>query len=418
MISKTAWANHLPDKIWIFCFIALLCFLCGCFPGVREEITKYNSLKKLEQREYPLFTDQFNFQDLIFSIDKSLEYFKKVPLERKYQYGKEVFNAAHLITSLEIFKTFLQQDPSTEDLNQFIKSKFIVYKAAGNEEEQVLFTGYFEPTYEGSLIKSDVYKYPVYSIPDDLLEIDLSAFSDQYKGKKRLVARVNDANKTIVPYYTREQINMIEDFDTRSEPVAWLKSRVDRFFLEIQGSGRVVFDNREEIRLHYAKSNGNAYQSIGRYLINKDEILKENMSMQAIREWLECNPDRMDEVLHHNGSFVFFQEESGGPYGCLGVEVTALRSIATDTGLFPKGALCFMLSKLPDPSNVNFLSDINSVKDWKKASFFVLNQDTGGAIKGPARADLFCGNGEYAQFTAGHMNQYGRLFFLVLNPEF
>ncbi|MCP4670490.1 MAG: murein transglycosylase, partial [Desulfobacula sp.] len=99
------------------------------------------------------------------------------------------------------------------------------------------------------------------------------------------------------------------------------------------------------------------------------------------------------------------------------VEVTALRSIATDTALFPKGALCFIQSKLPDRSDVNFLSDNNSFKEWKNTSFFVLNQDTGGAIKGPARADLFCGNGDYAQFTAGHMNQYGRLFFLVLNPE-
>ncbi len=405
------------NSVFICVFVALACFFGGCFPGVREEITKFNSLKKLKYRNYPSFVDDFNLQDLIISIDKSLEYFKKVPLERKYQYGKEIFNAAHLITSLEVFKIFLQQNPSTKALNKFIKSKFIVYEAAGNDEEQVLFTGYFEPSYEGSLVKSDIYKYPVYSLPDDLLEIDLSLFSDKYKGHKRLVARASDSNKTIVPYYTREQINMMEDFYTRSEPVAWLKSRVDRFFLEIQGSGRVVLDDQEEIRLHYARSNGKRYRSIGRYLIGKDEILKENMSMQAIREWLECNPDRIDEVLHHNESFVFFQEEKGGPYGCLGVEVTALRSIATDTGLFPKGALCFMQSKLPDQSDINFLSDINPVQGWNKTSFFVLNQDTGGAIKGPARADLFCGNGEYAQFTAGHMNQYGRLFFLVLNPE-
>jgi len=134
------------------------------------------------------------------------------------------------------------------------------------------------------------------------------------------------------------------------------------------------------------------------------------MSMQAIRTWLELHPQRMDEVLHYNESFVFFQKEEGGPYGSLGVEVTAFRSIATDTKLFPKGALCFMQAKLPDKVN------INPLKEWEKASFFVLNQDTGGAIKGPARADLFCGNGNYARFTAGHMNEYGKLFFLVLKP--
>ncbi|MEN8212125.1 MAG: murein transglycosylase A [Thermodesulfobacteriota bacterium] len=396
------------NNIWICFFVALVCFFTGCFPGVREDITKFNSLKKLKLRDYPLFDDKLDLQGLTTSIDNSIAYFKRVPLQRKYQYGKEIYNAAHMIASLETFKEFLQEKQSVKALNKFIKSKFIVFAAAGNEDEQTLFTGYFEPTYEGGLKKSDVYKYPVYSIPNDLMEIDLSLFSGKYDGHKRLVARVDGKKNRIVPYYSRAQINFMEDFKVKSEPLVWLKSRVDRFFLEIQGSGRVVLDSKEELRLHYARSNGNAYQSIGRYLIRKNEILKEDMSMQAIRKWLELNPDRMDEVLHHNGSFVFFQTEDGGPYGSLGVEVTPFRSIATDRRLFPKGALCFMQSRLPDPQ------DVNSSKEWEKASFFVLNQDTGGAINGPARADLFCGNSDYATFTAGHMNQYGKLFFLVL----
>ncbi len=396
------------NNIRVCFFVSLICFFCGCFPGVREDITKFSSLKKLKLKDYPVFDDNFNFKGLNTSIDNSLAYFKRVPFQRKYQYGKEIYNAAHLIASLETFRDFLQEEQSVKALNKFIESKFTVYAAAGNEEEQTLFTGYFEPTYEGSLKQSDVYKYPLYSIPDDLLEIDLSLFSDKYEGHKRLVARIDGSKKTIAPYYSRAQINSMEDFKVKSKPLVWLKSRVDRFFLEIQGSGRVALDSKEELRLHYAKSNGNAYQSIGRYLIRKNEILKEDMSMQAIRKWLELNPDRMDEVLHHNESFVFFQTEDGGPYGSLGVEVTPLRSIATDSGLFPKGALCFMQSRLPDSEK------INSLKEWEKVSFFVLNQDTGGAIKGPARADLFCGNGDYATYTAGHMNQYGKLFFLVL----
>lgn len=398
------------NNIQIYFFVALVCFFCGCFPGAREDITEFNSLKKLKLKDYPLFVDKFDFQGLTFSIDNSLAYFKRVPSQRKYQYGKEIYNAAHLIASLETFREFLQKNNSVKDLNKFIELKYTVYTAAGNKEGQTLFTGYFEPTYEGSLNKSDVYKYPVYSIPDDLLDVDLSLFSDKYKGHKRLVARVDELENRVVPYYSRAQINSMKDFSVKSRPLAWLKSRVDRFFLEIQGSGRVILDSKKELRLHYARSNGNAYQSIGRYLIGKDEILKKDMSMQAIRKWLELNPDRMDEVLHYNESFVFFQTEDGGPYGSLGVEVTPFRSIATDRSLFPKGALCFMQSRLPDSEN------FNSLKEWEKASLFVLNQDTGGAINGPARADLFCGNGEYATFTAGHMNQYGKLFFLVLKP--
>ncbi|MBU8911788.1 MAG: murein transglycosylase A [Desulfobacterales bacterium] len=397
-------------QICIFFLVIAACFFSGCFPGVREEITQFSSLTKLKPEKHPLFVDNLDFHRLATSIDHSLKYFKRVPLERKYYYGKEIYTAAHMIISLETFKSFLEKEPSAKALNAFIKSNFIVYEAAGNKDNDVLFTGYFEPTYEGSLKKSDAYPYPVYSKPDDLLQIDLSAFSDQYKGHKRLIARLNDSTKRVVPYYSRKQINAAKNFHIRSEPVVWLESRVDRFFLEIQGSGRIVLDQGDMLRVHYASSNGNAYRSIGRYLIKKNEILKENMSMQAIRAWLELNPQRIDEVLHHNESFVFFQEEEGGPYGSLGVEVTALRSIATDSKLFPKGALCFMQAQLPDQL------DINSLKDWKKASFFVLNQDTGGAIKGPARADLFCGNDDYAEFTAGHMNKYGKLFFLVLKP--
>ena len=403
--------NKMPVRPgWIFWFVVVACFFSGCYPGIKEEITQFTVLKKLKPETYPVFVDDIEFQGLMTSIDNSLLYFKKVPLERKYYYGKEIYTAGHIILSLETFKAFLERQPSSKALNDFIKSDFIVYAAAGNEDGKVLFTGYFEPVFEGRIEKSDEFFFPVYSRPDDLLEIDLSEFSNIYKGHKNLVARVNDSRR-VVPYYSRKQINDIKDFYIRSKPVVWLKSRIDRFFLEVQGSGRIDLGNGDVLRVHYAKSNGNEYRSIGRYLIDKKEILKENMSMQAIRTWLDQNPERMDEVLNHNESFVFFQTEEGGPYGSLGVEVTALRSIATDSSLFPKGALCFMQAQLPDKKISPFL------KKWENTSFFVLNQDTGGAIKGPARADLFCGNGDYAEFTAGRMNQYGKLFFLVLKPD-
>jgi len=358
---------------------------------------------------YPLFVDHTEFKGLTASIDKSLLYFNKVPSARKYQYGKERYSAGHMILSLETFRAFLERKPSANALNDFVKSDFLIYEAAGNKEGKVLFTGYFEPIFDGRIEKSPEYKYPVYSRPRDLLEIDLSAFSHQYKGHSRLMARVNDS-KRVIPYYSRKQINAMDDFHSRSRPVVWLKSRVDRFFLEVQGSGRIDLGQGNILRVHYAGSNGKPYRSIGRYLIEKNEILKENMSMQAIRNWLEQHPERVDEVLNHNESFVFFQKEDGGPFGSLGVEVTALRSIATDSRLFPKGALCFLQAQLPDKNNYLPLNQ------WKNTSFFVLNQDTGGAIKGPSRADLFCGNGDYAEFTAGNMNTYGKLFFLVLKP--
>ncbi|MCK5837299.1 MAG: MltA domain-containing protein, partial [Desulfobacula sp.] len=261
--------------IRVFLLVVMVCCFTGCRPGVKEKGVPFTALKKLNPQQYPLFMDRFDFQDLVVSIDHSLAYFKRVPRERQFQYGNERYSAAHMIVSLETIKAFLVESPSTKALNDFIRCCFTVYAAAGNEEGDMLFTGYFEPTYEGRLSKSDAYPYSVYSRPSDLLEIDLSAFSDQYKGHKRLVARVNDATNRVVPYYSRAQINSLDAFHTTSVPVVWLKSRVDRFFLEIQGSGRIDLGQGEVLRVHYAGTNGNAYRSIGRYLIRKNEILKE-----------------------------------------------------------------------------------------------------------------------------------------------
>jgi len=388
--------------LWIF---------CGCTSAIREEKKEAGALKKLKPEEYPAFMDHMDYQGLVDSIDNSLIYFKKVPAERQYTYENETYTAGHMIRSLEVFKACLKTEPSTKGVNELIKDRFVVYETTGNENSEVLFTGYYEPTYEGRLKKSEGYPFPIFSKPNDLFEIDLSAFSEQYKGHKRLTARVNDATKKVVPYYTRKEITGLDDFHKRAEPVAWLKSKVDGFFLEIQGSGRVDLGNGDLLRVHYAASNGRAYSSVGKYLIDKNETSKANMSMQAIRQWLEAHPERTDEVLNYNQSYVFFNKETDGPYGSLGVKVTAFRSVATDSGVLPRGALCFMQAQLPDKDAMD------PQKEWKKASFFVLNQDTGGAIKGPARADLFCGNGNYAEFTAGYMKHYGRLFFLVLKPE-
>ncbi len=389
--------------------IGISVLLSGCGSKGPKETTQAPLIKVLP-RNYPRFSDSRSLEGLARSIDQSLIYFKRVPLSRKYTYGKDIFDAGHMIRSMETFKALLAQDPSPRELNARIKKEFIVYRSAGNDKGQVLFTGYYEPTYKGSLEQDSTNVFPVYSKPMDLLQIDLSLFSSDYKGHKRLMARVNPDTLRVVPYYSRKEINGLPDFIDRADPVVWLENRVDRFFLEIQGSGRVTLKQGGELRIHYAGSNGNAYRSVGRYLIGKNEIAKADMSMQAIREWLENNPHRMDEILHHNESFVFFKTEEGGPYGSINVEVSPMRSIATDRKIFPNGGLCFAEMALPDP---NILEPL---EQWDKVSLFVLNQDTGGAIRGPARADLFCGNGKYAEFTAGHMNTHGQLYFLVLKP--
>lgn len=395
----------------IILLLLILYIFTGCYPGPPEKITVPVPLIKLNSSQYPVFSDAMNYENLCDSIDSSLLYFKRIPEQRTFTFENQSYTAAHMIRSLESFKAFIETNPSAKNLNTWIKEHFNVYKATGNHNEEVLFTGYFEPLYPGSRKPGSKFPYPIYSIPDDLLKINLSLFSGQYKGHKTLMAKVNEAKKQVDPYYTRKEIGARADFHKMARPIAWLKSRVDRFFLEIQGSGRIDLGNGEMINVGYAGVNGRPYSSIGKYLIEQNEIPKEKMSMQAIRQWLDAHPYRIDEVLNQNESYVFFKEKTDGPYGCLGVKLTAFRSLATDSKLFPKGALCFIETFLPDRNNMN------RKKEWGKTSFFVMNQDTGGAIKGPARADLFCGNGDYAEFTAGHMKHYGQVFFLVLKSD-
>lgn len=396
--------------VFVLLSAALVMALAGCSgKSVRPDKTGI-PMKKLSPRHYPDFRDTGGLTDLAAAIDQSLLYFNRVPGSRTYTYGRDTFDALHLRRSLETFKAFLETNPDAGQINRFIRDTYWVYKSIGRAKGEVMFTGYFEPTYPGSLTPGEEFPYPVYSKPMDLMQIDLSKFSDKYKGHKRLMARVDPDSRQVLPYYTRGEINDIPDFDLRAEPVVWLKNRVDRFFLEIQGSGRVALETGEIVRVHYAGTNGNAYSSIGKYLIDQGLVPREEMSMQAIRKWLEENPERMDEVLHYNKSFVFFKEGEGGPFGNIGVAVTPLRSIATDTKVFPRGALAFIDTTLPAPGV------FTPEEEWPKASLFVMNQDTGGAITGPGRVDLFCGNGEWAAFTAGHMTREGSLYFLVLKP--
>ncbi|MCG8550830.1 MAG: MltA domain-containing protein [Desulfobacterales bacterium] len=402
--------NRLVQRPVLF-YLLLVLLLAGplaCRNQKKAEPLRVHPLVKVPKPDLPEFTDAFFLQDLGASIDQSLVYFKRVPATRTYAYGQDIYTASHMILSLETFKTFLDSKPSAKTLNRFIRERYTVYKSVGGSNKDVLFTGYFEPTYPGSRTPGPEFPWPVYTMPHDLFQVDLSEFSGAYKGHKRLMARVDPKSRRVRPYYTREQINRQSDFSQKAPPVVWLANRIDRFFLEIQGSGRVALPHGEIVRLHYAGVNGRKYSAVGKYLIDKNEVPKEKMSMQEIRKWLTAHPDRMDEVLFTNKSFVFFKEGKGGPFGCIGVSVTPVRSIATDTKLFPKGGLAFIQTALP--------TALGQPKEaWPRASLFVLNQDTGGAIKGPGRVDLFCGAGDWADYTAGHMVARGQLYFLVLS---
>lgn len=401
------------QNIKIFALLAMVFALLtssGCDLLIKPtEITSKTSLIKLKKSQYPSFVDDLDYQNLTASIDQSLAYLNRVPSDREYSYGEDSFTAAYLIKSLEHFQTFIRTNPSKKQLNQFLASNYSVYQSVGkNRKREVLFTGYYEPTILGNLFQTETYRYPVYARPSDLISVDLSLFAERYSGDQ-IVGRYT--GKTIVPYYDREEINQTETLSDTADILAWVKDPIDLFFLQIQGSGRILLPSDRHINVHYHASNGHPYRSIGRLLIDEGKIPKEEMSMQRIRSYLQTNPGEMDRILNHNPSYVFFKLEQDGPIGYLQVPLTAQRSLALDRRIFPPAGMVYVETVRPS------VTSDGHIETWNDYKGFVFNQDTGGAIRGPGRADLFWGNGSYAELAAGHMQHSGVLYFLVLRPE-
>jgi membrane-bound lytic murein transglycosylase A len=390
------------------CLFLLIITGCGIFRKRPPEI-KETALIKIDSSEYPDFFDDMDYDDLENCILESISYLNRVPPTKTFRFGQEVFNTTHMIRSLEYFLYFIQTKPLKNKLIQYIKENYLIYTTVGSDTpEQVLFTGYFEPVLQGSLNKDTEYQFPIYARPNDLTTIDLSLFSQQFKGET-IVGRY--VNQSVVPYYDRKEIEYERLLEGKVQEIAWLKDRLDLFFLQIQGSGKIYLDTGEIINVHYHGANGHPYRSIGKLLVDEGKISLEEISMQKILDYLRNHPEEIETVLNYNPSYVFFKVEKEGPLGSLEVKLTPGRSIALDSRLFPPAGLAFIETKKP------LINGDGTIHKWMAFSRFVLNQDTGGAIRGPGRADLFWGNGPYAEIAAGNMQELGKLYFLILKPD-
>jgi membrane-bound lytic murein transglycosylase A len=215
----------------------------------------------------------------------------------------------------------------------------------------------------------------------------------------------------VVPYHSRRELEDKTLLAGKSKVIAWVDNRIDLFFLEIQGSGKIALDTGTTINVLYHAKNGRPYRSIGKLLIHQGKIPPSQISMQRIKAYLKSHPEEADDILNHNQSYVFFRQAKEGPFGCYGTLITPGRSLALQKHIFPPAAIVFIDTRKP------LLDQSGHIHRWAKLSRLVLNQDTGGAIRGPGRADIYWGSGPYAEVAAGHMKHVGRLFFLVLKPD-
>jgi peptidoglycan lytic transglycosylase A len=362
-----------------------------------------DALRPVPPAIFDAFLDDGDRDGLRQAVERSRAWYRRLPPDRDFVFGPRTVTAAELGDACELFLSWLDDDPTPAELAARLAQAFEPMASVGGDGYgKMLVTGYYEPVIDGSLRPRRGYQVPVYGHPGDIVEVSLGDFSDEWSGR-RIFGRLR--GRRLVPYPDRRELR--QGGELRGREIAWARDKVDLFFVEVQGSGVLKLPDGREQRIGYAGANGRPYRSIGKLLIDEGKIERERMSMQAIRAYLAEHLEEVDRVLDYNESVVFFRRLEGPAVGSLGFPVTPGRSIATDRSLMPQGALGFLATEIPTvgPDGATVAAG--------GLFRFVLNQDTGGAIRGPGRADFFWGRGDEAALRAGLMRQPGRLFFLV-----
>ncbi len=360
------------------------------------------SLTALPQHRFPVFEDDLNYQYLGLMLQQNLQYLQKKKDTTLFTLSGRKYPVRRLIDTNLFFQQLISKRPNRRELNRQIRRYFDIYQAGGvsgyNPEKKMLVTGYYQPLFQGSLEKKEPFVYPLYSVPETL------AIKRDRKTGQKIVGRLQQGK--FVPYWTRGEIES-RDLALGNELV-YLKDPMDAFTIHIQGSALIQLADGGIRGVHYAIKNGRTYRSIGKYMVDTGRMSLEEASMESIRRYIRRHPEEREKVLHHNDSYIFFHwTETKGAIGSLGRELTPGRSIAADKNCFPPGALGFLQSRAPVVRN-------DRVVNWTNLHRFVGVQDSGSAIRGPGRVDVFWGAGAAAGMAAGRMKEDGTFFILLL----
>jgi membrane-bound lytic murein transglycosylase A len=357
-------------------------------------------LEPVSPESWPEFVDDLQGEGLSDACAASLHFFQRSPGDRVFAFGAWERTADELAEGVR--RACQLADLPVEERGRALRDEFVLLRSVGRDGHgEVFFTGYYEPLLDARRIEEAPFIHPIYGLPDDLVTVHLADFTAAASTAK-IVGRIED--RRLVPYPERAAIDFGTGLVDGVEVLGWVDDPVDVFFLHVQGSGTLIFDDGDRLRAGYAATNGRPYRSIGRLLIDDGLVSSDEMSMQAIRAYLENHPDELNRVLSYNPSYVFFRPlpPTGGPLGCYGEPVTGGRSVATDRSLFPAPVMAWIRAVLPTLDGGE-----------EEVARFVLNQDTGGSIKGPGRVDLFVGQGEDAGAVAGRTKHTGELYFLI-----
>ena len=385
----------------LFTILLFLLILCSCAKNPQKKVFIKDNTYQFEKDKIDtspkkiskFWFDNFDFTDYKKKL-KQMSW-NEIPNDQKLDknlaklINERCLNYLHFFP--KIIHTCTELNSLTSNKKKFFKyfkKHFSPWQIKSANKNIGKLTGYYEPIINGSLSKSNKYRYPLYGKPDDLLIVKIDQAYPELKGKK-VRGRMQD--NVIIPYYTRKEIESGEYPSIK--PIAWAEDKVDIFFLQIQGSGKLQLPNKSIVKLNYDGHNGHPYTSIGRILIQEHGLSIADVSMDKIKKWINNNPKLGDNLMERNKSFVFFkitEDSKNGPTGSVGYPLTQLRSIAIDPMKNPMGFLYF----------------INTVDlKYHNISRFVFGEDTGSAIKGQIRFDFFWGSGNESGSLAGKTNE-------------
>lgn len=398
----------------IVLFVIALLF-AGCAPK-QERIPESIAIKPTEKPKIqPLAKSEKKPSEIVRvtpdgefykALEHSIRYYEKMSKkEAIFNFYDQNYTAQEMSNSLKLFREISKL--AKEEFLSRLDSDFIVYESK-NEHNSSLITGYYAPILKGSFTKTAKYNAPLYPLPKDLISVDLKKFPTA-NSVRDIAGRID--NRELVPYYTREEI---EKGALKEKPLLYLDNKVDAFLLEVQGSGIVEIDGTKYY-VGYAGKNGHPYTSIGKIIYEEKLIEPSRINMQTIKEFLDTNETMRDYVLNKNKSFVFFKlNKQEGVFGNISVPLTAKESVAMDSELLPKGALCYIKTEVP--KKINGLEVVPKSEREPFEKFFMI-QDTGGAIRGGGRVDIYFGEGEEALFYAGQTASKGEVYLIVAKKE-
>lgn len=395
----------MKNRILLSTLLLITMVIIGCKAPTKEvKVVKkdYNkplapgqlALRKITNpAEIPDFTTAcINLTDLKTPIKNSLNYLEKPSSEKYFPSGQ--ITHAQVANSLNAFAKLLDSKLSPNQMNEAIKKQFDVYMSVGCDDQgTVLFTGYYTPIFNGSLTRTGRFQYPLYKTPLDLV-----------KKSDGVILGRRGADGQTIPYPPRKDIE--SSGMLKGSELVWLSDPFEVYVAHVQGSARIRLPNNELITVGYGANNGHEYHGISQDLVKDGKIPADQISLAAMIDFFKKNPSQVETYVNRNPRFVFFLREDGSPKGSLNEPVIAKRSIATDKSIFPRGALTFIATSLPQEEN--------GVITKRVYNNFALDQDTGGAIRAAGRCDVYMGQGDMAGKVAGQTYQEGKLYYLFL----